>query len=252
MPQPLQHNPFDIVTQTQYHNVYAACLAFEAAATTGTPPIQVGGIDTLVLARVLGYILIHAPNDTTLTNLSNEIADAYAMGLEALADLGLHYINVFIRCFKRANGRTPAPSEHPSRPSFDDTRDFMMHISQQSPKDHQTVKRLVRPFLSKSHHKDPAHEAHAGYLAALPNRTSSTECAHIIPDYVNRDISGPIAGGSKHHHTSTVWAVLSCLGLTFGWEELIGNEIHRVENVLTLDPTAHSLFDNLDLWLDAL
>lgn len=97
MPQPLQHNPFNIATQTQSRSAYAACQAFEAAATAGNVP-NAGGIESLVLARVLGYMLLYAPDDIALTNLSNEAVDAYTESLEKMANLGLLYVNAFIRC----------------------------------------------------------------------------------------------------------------------------------------------------------
>jgi HNH endonuclease len=35
------------------------------------------------------------------------------------------------------------------------------------------------------------------------------------------------------------------------YDELNGPDIHRLENVMTLETGIHTLFDNLKLWLDA-
>ena len=53
---------------------------------------------------------------------------------------------------KRAKGRTPVPSEHPSRPSFDDAGETIMHIVEEAPQDHQTAKQLVSGAPLNSHH----------------------------------------------------------------------------------------------------
>ena len=34
------------------------------------------------------------------------------------------------------------------------------------------------------------------------------------------------------------------------FKELNGSGIHRLENILTLNPDAHSFFDTLQLWLE--
>ncbi|EGN95750.1 hypothetical protein SERLA73DRAFT_76816 [Serpula lacrymans var. lacrymans S7.3] len=224
MPQPLpQRNPFDIDTQARYHNAYA-CLTFEAAAAA-----YLGGIDSLVLARVPGYI--------ALTHLSEEIVDDYAMGLEALTNLGLYYINAFIRAFRTSLSAV--------------IRYFMTHISQEAPKDHQTAKPLA---LIRDNYQcaisgaydwsmaDPAHEAHASFLAGQPTTR------HRMRSYHSR-LREPQYQWTELLCGLTVWTVLSRLGLTFGWDELLGNGIHRIENVMTLCFDVHLSFDNV-LWLD--
>ncbi|KAH7906958.1 hypothetical protein BJ138DRAFT_1161323 [Hygrophoropsis aurantiaca] len=47
-----------------------------------------------------------------------------------------------------------------------------------------------------------------------------------------------------------VWAVLQRFGLEYLMDELNGDKIHRLENIITLRPDLHSLFDTLDLWLE--
>jgi hypothetical protein len=49
---------------------------------------------------------------------------------------------------------------------------------------------------------------------------------------------------------ATIWAVIeSFTNVTF--EELNGNNINSLTNVITLDTTIHALFGPLDLWFEA-
>ena len=39
-------------------------------------------------------------------------------------------------------------------------------------------------------------------------------------------------------------------GQVLGVEELNGADIHRLENIMTMDETLHTLFDSLGIWLE--
>jgi len=39
-------------------------------------------------------------------------------------------------------------------------------------------------------------------------------------------------------------------GQVLGVEELNGADIHRLENIMTMDGTLHTLFDSLGIWLE--
>ena len=91
-------NPFNIATQPESYRAFVTCQAFEAAGNAGNA-LNVGSINSLVLARVCGYMLIHfVETPTALTNLTNNVVGAHDKGPQAMADLSLHYINMFIRC----------------------------------------------------------------------------------------------------------------------------------------------------------
>jgi hypothetical protein len=47
-----------------------------------------------------------------------------------------------------------------------------------------------------------------------------------------------------------MWAVLERFGYKAAFKELNGSEIHRLENVITLDHNVHFFFDTLQLWLE--
>ena len=55
---------------------------------------------------------------------------------------------------------------------------------------------------------------------------------------------------SSGEYASSVWAVLERFGNKKVFEELNGSGIHRLQNILTLNPIVHHLFDTLRLWLE--
>ena len=55
----------------------------------------------------------------------------------------------------------------------------------------------------------------------------------------------------QHQYAASVWAVMERFGQVLGVDELNGADIHRMENVMTMDMTLHTLFDALGIWLEA-
>ena len=55
----------------------------------------------------------------------------------------------------------------------------------------------------------------------------------------------------QHQYAASVWAVMERFGQVLGVDELNGADIHRAENVMTMDMTLHTLFDALGIWLEA-
>jgi len=97
--------------------------------------------------------------------------------------------------------------------------------------------------------------------------TGDIECAHIIPDSTNIDISdskdkvrchSPFLLHSsarstwlQHECAASVWAILKCFGYEDLPERLNGTGIHSLDNVMTLDHPIHDWFDRLELWFEA-
>lgn len=95
MPQPLPVNPYNINTHIREHNAYATCLAYEASSIAGLHPVP-SGVSSLVCARLLGYMILHAPTDVGRGNISNEVMSC--PNEKYLADMAKLYIQIFLRC----------------------------------------------------------------------------------------------------------------------------------------------------------
>jgi len=200
-------------------------------------------------ARVLGYSLVYL-RPAGATNLAAEILACSSR--EDIIDLGAFIVRTFVRTFKRAKGRTPAPSAHPSRPSFEDQRSFYEDLLQEGSLNHERAKTaaLVRDnyrCLFTGAIDMNAFEMglleHDGISAVQP-----TEAAHIIPQGILSDVDSAEA---KRKWASSALAVLARFSQDINLPmDLNGSNIHRLENILSLTPTMHEMFDGLRLWLE--
>ena len=57
--------------------------------------------------------------------------------------------------------------------------------------------------------------------------------------------------GLQLDYAASVWAVMERFGQVNGFLELNGPNIHRLENVITMEIGFHTLFDRLTIWLEA-
>ncbi|KAG8944193.1 hypothetical protein FRC03_002148 [Tulasnella sp. 419] len=247
---PLNELPPGIV-----HDAYDACLDLQNRAMNvpqfkSDPPV-------LVCARFLGYVILEAPTTDGQAKFAREVTSC--QGDASLCKLAKFYIDHFVRCFRGAKGRTPVPSEHPSRPSFDDTQEMLAYLLHQAPKNHQTAKRmaLIRDgyrCIVSGRYDLPSYLQFPTVQAAYEDNGGTAlahlKATHIIPGSINAGISDEHEGSAKRHYASTVWAVLDRFGGVF-FEELDGENVHRLENIMTMDPIVHGKFDSLNLWLEA-
>ena len=157
-PTPLPSNPFSSDPSSQPYQAYEKCRNLESLASTdralqkSTPP-------GLIAARLLGYLLMYSENGRE--TLAREIL--HTAGDSELLELGGHYIHHFVKVctyratsvdhtliilpVKRASGRTPDPSHHPSRDPFEAERDALALINTPASLDHRSAKKAVRSFL---------------------------------------------------------------------------------------------------------
>ena len=158
MPTPLVSNPFGSDPSSQPYLAYKKCCDLESLASTDRA-LQRSSPPGLVAARLLGHLLVLSKNGRQ--TLAQEITDA--SGNAVLVDLAKFYITHFVKVcaysvilvdhtltvllVKRASGRTPAPTEHPSRPSFEDERNALASINDAASLNHGKAKAAVRSFL---------------------------------------------------------------------------------------------------------
>ncbi|THH20036.1 hypothetical protein EW146_g1228 [Bondarzewia mesenterica] len=243
-----------------WHEAYDICLRFESDCQN--LPLVRASASPLICARFLGYMILEAPTDRGRDNCANEIKDC--ADEETLMKLANLYINDHVRCssetaVKSAKGRTPTPSEHPSRPSFDDTQEALKYLLQQAPQNHTTAKSkaLIRDSYrcTLTGHYDKACYLSMNTIRRKVDscglRVAVTEAAHIFPESMNARVSGENEGGVKREYAASVWAVMERFGQAFVTEELNSPDIHRLQNILTMEASKHEMFDSLQLWLES-
>jgi hypothetical protein len=157
MPQPLPVNPYNAITQISLHEAYRQCVMMETEAG--------GNGETLMLARCLGYLILELPGESNQV-VAHEVVACNA-DFQEMAKLSHLYIDHLIRlcksCFsfnhhsslihflvRQTKGKTPAPSDHPSRPSFELHRAFFSEAVESAPRDHQSAKKSVSMLSNSS------------------------------------------------------------------------------------------------------
>ncbi|KAI6004742.1 hypothetical protein EDD15DRAFT_2155432 [Pisolithus albus] len=229
---PLPPNPFP---PSAFHAAYQRCLALEAEA----PYVEVlqACPAPIVCARLLGHLLRLAPAGNGQSQLQREIA--IAVDNVELMRLAGNYLNHFIRAFKRSSGPTPQPSEHPSRPSSEDARQYSLALMNESTLDHRTARAAAK-------RRDNNRCMLTGDRDYQDGGVVWVDCVHIIPESTNRNIREE---GKKQSHSASVWTILSMFADINILEELAGNRIHRLENIMSMEQGCHTAFDELVLWL---
>lgn len=207
------------------------------------------------------------------------------------------YAATFVAYFARSKilltvrsrkGRTPTPSSHPSRPSFETIQDMVGSMIIEAPQDHckaksnvsaitynycrnceiiNQFKALVRDGFScvvTGYYDYDTVSKIKGFDRTRPR--TYTHCAHIFDEFTNTNISDQ--GDPKvqvpflflnfyhltflvqHQYASSVWTIMHRFGYKGIPGGLDGTGIHRLENVLTLDASVHLAFDALTLWFE--
>ena len=137
-------------------NAYPIILRFEESVRTCSDSKTRSTL--LIYARILGYLLLYGPSDEARKTVAKEVMSCATR--DALEDTGKLYFDHYIRAcelvlfhigrpskdnstVKKVNGRTPDPSSHPSRHSFDDVQQLKGKTLEQPPRDHSVAKRRV-------------------------------------------------------------------------------------------------------------
>ncbi|KAI6012252.1 hypothetical protein EDC04DRAFT_2905058 [Pisolithus marmoratus] len=189
----------------------------------------------MVHCRILGYLFHHFPA-RDIKSFVKEI----------------RFYEYLVQLFKANKGPTPTPSSHPSRRSFDNLAEMIESMLQEAPRNHQTAKKhaLARDgFRCAVTKLYDWNSVRVNELKIKVKREGAqpgtTQCAHIFPGSTNANIT---PGSDKTKYASSVWVVLDRFGYSSLQEELNGPNIHRLENVITMEPSLHHLFDSLQIW----
>ncbi|KAI6033301.1 hypothetical protein EDC04DRAFT_3115023 [Pisolithus marmoratus] len=204
----------------------------------------------MIHCRILGYLFHHFPARDIKPFVREIVASSQPQDLLTLGEL---YYGFFVQLFKANKGPTPMPSVHSSRRSFDNLADMVGSILQEAPKDHRTAKKhalardgfrcaVTKAYDFRSFRANKELERKVKHERA---RVLVTHCAHILPESTNANVA---RSPNKAKHAASVWAVLDRFGYSSLREDLDGPNIHRLENVITMDPTLHFFFDMLEIW----
>ncbi|KAF8198544.1 hypothetical protein BJ912DRAFT_922485 [Pholiota molesta] len=250
-PQPLPANIYTRDTRAPLHAAYEQCLRMEADGGADSDT------DTQMLARCLGYLILELPNEASGV-VAQEIMDCGAdVGeMKALARL---YINNLIRLFRGDKGRTPAPSEHSSRSSFETRRRSFSDAVDAAPMSHQAAKIsalrrdnyrcVVSGGIDVSSVKSMRPEDLERYNIDANSLHCLTNYCHIFPPSTNWGFDPNDHADKKKKYAGSVWAIFESFSIDV-LSELNGEKIHHLGNGFTMDMTLHTMFDALNLWFE--
>ncbi|KIJ23303.1 hypothetical protein M422DRAFT_276150, partial [Sphaerobolus stellatus SS14] len=207
---------------------------------------------SMIYCQILGYLVHYAPSDEASKAVVQEIVSCNEERV-SLLEVGEMYYNQYIGAFRFNKEKIPTPSNDSSRPSFDTLADMAKHLLEEAPQNHSGAKNkaLVRdnfrcPISGIVDKTSFLKNRELRQMVAREKlRIGCTECAHIISESINSNIT---RGSPKEQYATTVWAVLERFGYRGLSDELNGPKVHRLDKVITMGHDIHQDFYNLRLW----
>lgn len=231
-PVPLPPNPF--LKPGGLYTAYQRCLALEAVTSCSSQP---HGPPPIVCARLLGHLLRLAPPGNGHGQVQCEIT--LAVDDVKLMELASFYLSHFICPFKRSGKPMSAPSEHPSRTSAEDVQQYFEALVGENTLDYHMAQ-------AAAGHRDDKRCMLTGEKDYQDGGIVWVEFAHIIPEAANENVGEE---GGKQFRSEGVWTILSTFVDVNILEELAGNLIHRLENIMSMELSCRRAFNELILWL---
>ncbi|KAH9955466.1 hypothetical protein BC827DRAFT_1347593 [Russula dissimulans] len=228
-----------------YLSAYNVCLRCEEQFAANENKIR--------YIRILGYLLLHAPDRVVRSEVTRCIHSCQSD--DDLATLGSFFELYFILPFRKFKSRTPGPSSHPSRPSFETVKDEMKVDIREAPKNHcdAKIRALMRDnwrcvvtgILDMNAPDDITAE-----LDLTQESGQFTECAHILPESTFFGVKPKSDNNLKLDYSASVLAVLHRFNSDI--RGFNGEKVHSLINVITLDHSIHDPFDRLGLYFEAM
>ncbi|KAG9309699.1 hypothetical protein JVU11DRAFT_10375 [Chiua virens] len=240
----LEHDPSAL-------SAYDVCLALEDKSSTE---------ENRMHARILGYLILHAASGST-TALAEIVRAIHSCSQDDqnLLNLGKCFRLWFILPFKKAKGRTPAPSDHPSRLSFDRLKEDLKATITEAPKDIDHRQAKAQALIRDRYqcvatgrydliaHKESIVDVETIAAAGTPVHT---ELAHILPESTYFGISNTRGSSLEmKDYSASVLAVMQRFG--YDVEKVNGAKVHSLYNVMTMQKDVHDWFDRLEMWFES-
>ncbi|KAG9026895.1 hypothetical protein FRB95_008348 [Tulasnella sp. JGI-2019a] len=229
---------------------YERCKVLEADALA----VNTTGPNRGLKGRVLGYLLIHAPTEEGRMGVQTEIESCITD--VQLMDLAQLYIDHFIRIFKRTAGSTLLTSSDSSRSSLQ--KQGTLELLEEATKKHTTAKELALRRDNNRCLVTGKLNSNAYFLQVETDPTlegvlcTVTQASHILPDCLGQHLKlGNHESSRMLNWVSLAWDTLGHSGQdNMVSDQLNERDIHHVDNIMTLDMTVHTLFDQLILWFE--
>ncbi|KAK0237202.1 hypothetical protein EDD85DRAFT_953213 [Armillaria nabsnona] len=261
MPVPLPLNPFR--PSSDEYAAYTSCLNLETLGSSWSMILDekessraaMFKFSPEVVARVLGYALIHSPSTKGKACLADEISSCDGDN-ELLAGSSYLYIMAMIRTFKNTKSAiSTSTSVHSSPPSFQTTADDIAALLLQPTASSSNAKKLA---LARDNHRcilsgnvDTSSFDTGLTTVNRTERITDTELGHIL---FSESMSDRIVGMTDAAQKKLDWAasaadVVKRFGDISVVEELNQNKIYSTQNTFTVSLEFHGPFNRLRISL---
>ncbi|TFK53832.1 hypothetical protein OE88DRAFT_1656202 [Heliocybe sulcata] len=229
----------------------------------------------LISARVLGYLLLHAPSDEALAEVAITIHSC-DQDTVRLCALGEAFVHCFIRACEYIVSRQgvldrshhqlgnserglPRVLKTPVAHLLTGTdpcgrlplmrRPKIIRLRRHKPLSAIVIDALFREGSTCWPRKHSVLRVMSSPSLAAP--PVATQCAHIVPASTYLDVATEKSDQdpTKKDYAASVLAVLKRFG--YNVDKLNGANVHSLSNVMTLQWDVHHFFDTLNLWLEA-
>ncbi|KAG8894860.1 hypothetical protein FRB99_000947 [Tulasnella sp. 403] len=190
--------------------------------------------------KLLNAMLEFAPCEDGRNYVAQSIIDCSSD--KDLHDLAQYWVMNLLTPIKAQGGRTPAPSSHNS-----DAAHSLSVTLTPAKRDRGLMKLNAlkrdgyRCTISKSQDWNHFDEELGGPAMEL-------EAAHILPFSLNNLKSDQMASITLRSQKPVVWQIIEMFSRV-RLEDLNGQDINRLENILTLSSIVHHRFGELNIWL---
>ncbi|KAH6890703.1 hypothetical protein BKA70DRAFT_1202019, partial [Coprinopsis sp. MPI-PUGE-AT-0042] len=237
---PCSRNPEEVVL----FSAYDVCLSMETGAS---------GLLDLIYARILGYLLLHVVLDSGRVCIGKEIlqCQGYLPKLHFLAQGYQQHLLQAVRPYGSEGSGSSSSNCASSEADLDD--DFVT-IPVQEPsasylatKDAALRRDSFKCLITGFHDSDYVAYCILNGLPMPEGQSVPTEATHIFPPYLGQSHCQDKA--LKSEWSGTVWSQLKHFGVER--EELAGDKVHHLGNIMTLAIDMHIKFQRLKLWFEA-
>ncbi|KAI0083179.1 hypothetical protein BDY19DRAFT_746002 [Irpex rosettiformis] len=250
---PLKSPPVPLPAEPPSHftaderTAYSHCKTYESAHSSDNEPLDNTSLPPIMAARILGWMLVHAPCPEGRSALASDINNSHPEN--ALHDIATAFKLAILRCFIAAKDRTPTPSQQPSAPLSAFPDDLLEINLEQPPKTHSAAKVQAlerdgyRCLLKPSTLHQPA-IAHGFFTDMNGCRMDQLQCAHIFPPFtLYRQLD------NNSNKRATALEIFERYG-NIRIDDIRSTEgVHHLWNIMSLSPSAYADFSKMDICL---
>ncbi|KAF4568099.1 hypothetical protein EYR36_010107 [Pleurotus pulmonarius] len=212
-PAPLPTSLNEKINVEHSRRAYDLCLKLEKSTAEAK---------TVMHARVLGYLILYAPNDAAEAEVAKTIISC-AANREELNQLGELFVNWFINTLRKSRARTPLAYKNPQKSTTTPRRKYGCYC-------YPTFQKELNSFSAS---QALIRDGYRCVISGVYDILAESQLPGISLEQL--DAVGEVNTQRANQQV----------------EPFNGVGVHSLVNIMTLARSVHDLFDRLQLWLEA-